>query len=160
MIHDQIPVDLQRQAGRVTALLLSLLFVASCAAPGAPDSATAEDGSAQELVFPPPPEQPRFYFERTIMSSSDVVVEDSEAKWRRILTGETASALGFSKPFDVQACQGRIYVSDTVRRAALGSRCVGSVGATPGADTVTIRCPGTRRRRGWVMGAKTWAPIG
>ena len=119
MIHDQISVDFRRHAGPVVPLLLSFLFVASCAAPGAPDSATADARQAQDLVFPPPPEQPRFYFERTISSSSDVVVEDSETKWRRILTGETASALGFSKPFDVQACQGRMYVSDTVRRAVL-----------------------------------------
>jgi DNA-binding beta-propeller fold protein YncE len=78
------------------------------------------DAAAQaELIFPPPPEPARFIFERTIMSSADILIESSEAKWKRILTGEVDESTGFSKPFDVKACQGRIYVSDTVLRAVL-----------------------------------------
>ena len=92
--------------------------LASCAAPRPSDS-QASDQQAQDLVFPPPPETPRFFFERTILGSADITVEDSESKWRRILTGEVDASTGFSKPFDVEACQGRIYVSDTVRRSVL-----------------------------------------
>jgi sugar lactone lactonase YvrE len=100
----------------VVALLLGAFAVASCttAGPPPPDAAVQ-----QELVFPPPPEKPRFYFERTVLSSADIVIEDRESKWRRILTGEVDDATAFSKPFDVQACQGRMYVSDTVRRSVL-----------------------------------------
>jgi DNA-binding beta-propeller fold protein YncE len=54
-----------------------------------------------------------------VQSSADIAIEDSESKWRRILTGEVNDATAFSKPFDVQACQGRMYVSDTVRRSVL-----------------------------------------
>jgi DNA-binding beta-propeller fold protein YncE len=36
-----------------------------------------------------------------------------------VLTGERRESTGFSKPFDVEACQGRIYVSDTVRRSIM-----------------------------------------
>lgn len=53
------------------------------------------------------------------MGSADVVADDSETRWRRVLTGETKETIGFSKPFDVEACQGRIYVSDTVRRSVM-----------------------------------------
>ena len=72
------------------------------------------------LVFPPPPEQPRFTFERTVTSSADLVKEDKETRMRRLLTGEGADAgVGFSKPFDVVACQGTIYVSDSVARVVM-----------------------------------------
>jgi 6-bladed beta-propeller len=72
-----------------------------------------------ELIFPPPPELARFYYERTIQSSADIEIEDRRASWRRVLTGETATSIGFSKPYDVVVCQGRIFVSDTVRRSVL-----------------------------------------
>jgi DNA-binding beta-propeller fold protein YncE len=92
--------------------------LAACASQGHSDSAR-EAVQEQELVFPPPPETPRFVFERTILGSADITVEDSESKWRRILTGEVDASTSFSKPFDVEACQGHLYVSDTVRRSVL-----------------------------------------
>ena len=107
--------DLAARAGRGVVYLVLAATLVSCAAPGPTDSADA--GQQQELVFPPPPETPRFVFERTIVGSADIKVEDSESKWRRVLTGEADASTGFSKPFDVEACQGRMYVSDTVRRS-------------------------------------------
>jgi DNA-binding beta-propeller fold protein YncE len=110
--------DLARRAGRAGhGVFLAVLagMLASCAAPGPAESGTS--GEQQELVFPPPPETARFVFERTIVGSADVAVEDSESKWRRVLTGEVDASTSFSKPFDVEACQGYMYVSDTVRRS-------------------------------------------
>jgi DNA-binding beta-propeller fold protein YncE len=101
----------------LAAMICSTFAISSCATPDASTPPTAK--SQPELVFPPPPEQARFYFERTILGSADVVGEDSEARWRRVLTGEAKRTTGFSKPFDVEACQGRIYVSDTVRRSIM-----------------------------------------
>jgi DNA-binding beta-propeller fold protein YncE len=105
----------------LAAMTCSAIFVSSCASPGTSDPAAAstDEASPPDLVFPPPPEQARFYFERTILGSADVVAEDSETRWRRVLTGETKNSTGFSKPFDIEACQGRIYVSDTVRRSVM-----------------------------------------
>jgi DNA-binding beta-propeller fold protein YncE len=101
-------------------MISSALIIASCAAPGGSSTQEPRLGdSAAALVFPPPPETARFYFERTIQSSTDIMVEDAESKWRRVLTGEVSESTSFSKPFDVEACQGRIYVSDTVRRSVL-----------------------------------------
>ncbi len=110
--------DLADRTGRAGCCLIIAFCaatLASCAAPGPADSQSAEEQA--ELVFPPPPEMPRFVFERTIFGSADITVEDSESKWRRVLTGEVDKSTGFSKPFDVEACQGRLYVSDTVRRS-------------------------------------------
>jgi len=106
------------RAGQIACIMLCAATIAACASQGVPDSArdAAQD---QELVFPPPPETPRFVFERTILGSADITVEDSESKWRRVLTGEVDASTGFSKPFDVEACQGHLYVSDTVRRSVM-----------------------------------------
>jgi len=77
----------------------------------------ADAGPPEDIVFPPPPEPARFVFERTIRGSADIEHPDKETRWRRVLTGETGSSTGLAKPFDVEACQGRIYVSDTVSRS-------------------------------------------
>jgi DNA-binding beta-propeller fold protein YncE len=86
-------------------------MLASCA------MAPPEDQVQVDIVFPPPPEQARFIFERTIHGSADIKTVDNETRWRRILTGEAATSQGLAKPFDVEACQGRIYVSDSVARS-------------------------------------------
>jgi len=90
-----------------------VVLLAGCAAPPATQEPLAP------LVFPPPPEQARFVFERMLLSSSQIKKEDSESRMRIMLTGETDTGEGFSKPFDVIACQGTIYVSDTVKRLVL-----------------------------------------
>ena len=88
------------------------VLLAACASGPAPTTRVGDS----VLVYPPPPEQARFYFERSIFGSADVEKVDSETKWRRALTGEVATTMTMSKPFDVEACQGTIYVSDTVSR--------------------------------------------
>ena len=89
-------------------------------------STSQETGPLEPLVFPSPPEQPRFVFERTFLGSGDVVFADSTTRWRQVLTGESQRGTGFSKPFDVVACHGRIYVSDTVRRSVFVLDVAGS----------------------------------
>jgi DNA-binding beta-propeller fold protein YncE len=106
------------RAATLAIVICGAVLISSCAAPTASVPPTVEE-SQPDLVFPPPPEQARFVFERTILGSADVVAEDSDTRWRRVLTGEAQQSTGFSKPFDVEACQGRIYVSDTVRRSIM-----------------------------------------
>lgn len=69
-----------------------------------------------DLYFPPPPDEPRFVFERAVMGSADLMTEDDEGRMRRLLTGENATTVPFSKPFDITSCGGTMFVSDTVRR--------------------------------------------
>ncbi len=86
------------------------VFLASCAA------APVSEERSGPIVYPPPPDEPRFVYERTIHGSVDVVAIDTETKWRRALTGERATTVAFAKPFDVEVCQGIVFVSDTVNR--------------------------------------------
>ena len=87
------------------------LALASCAA-----SPVGEERRSGPIVYPPPPDEPRYIYERTIHGSADVEAVDSETKWRRALTGERATTLAFAKPFDVDVCHGIVFVSDTVNR--------------------------------------------
>src|SRR5210317_77229 len=95
-------------------LVFAVIAIAISACASAPAPTSQVNTSA--LVYPPPPEQARFYYERTIFGSADVEKVDNETKWRRALTGEAATTVVLSKPFDVESCQGTIYVSDTVNR--------------------------------------------
>ncbi|MFQ5564147.1 MAG: 6-bladed beta-propeller [Parvularculaceae bacterium] len=96
---------------------LARLLGALAAGLGAAACATAPVVEDQgPLVYPPPPELPRFVYERTITGSSDVIVETSADRFRRFATGEQIRGKGFSKPFDIVVRNGRIYVSDTVGR--------------------------------------------
>ncbi len=100
-------------AGRAAALVAILL--AACAQAPAP----RREAPPQPIVFPAPPEQPRFVYERTIRSSADVVPDAPGAELRRFVTGEQASGEALSKPYAVAVFQGRIHVSDTVSRHVL-----------------------------------------
>lgn len=64
-------------------------------------------------VFPPPPDEARFIFERSIYSSADVAREDKNADLKRMLTGEQRRGEGLGKPYGVAVYQGRVYVSDS-----------------------------------------------
>ena len=91
--------------------MVGALFLAGCAE--APKVPVAK----QEIpVFPPPPETPRFIWERAIHSSADVVADDKDGALRRMVTGEIRTGQGLDKPYGVAARDGRIYVGDTVAR--------------------------------------------
>lgn len=92
--------------------LLGLTLLAACVAP------TAQNAAKPVIpVFPMPPDEARFIYERTLFSSADVVKEDKNADLRRMLTGEPRVGEGMGKPYGVAAYKGRIYVSDTALRA-------------------------------------------
>ena len=75
------------------------------------------DGMAKGvLVFPPPPDEPRFTYERTIYSAADVVPDSSDSALRRLVTGESRSGEGLAKPYAIAVHQGRIFVSDSAER--------------------------------------------
>ncbi len=78
--------------------------------------ATEQTVTEEVLVYPPPPERPRYYFERTLLGSTDVVEETTSDRLRMFATGESSRGRGFAKPFDVLAVDGRIFIGDTVAR--------------------------------------------
>jgi DNA-binding beta-propeller fold protein YncE len=89
--------------------LYILLLLTSCAS-------VDRDIDFDKPVFPPPPEEPRFYWERAFFSSADVKEVTAMDKFKQFATGTSGSAKGLVKPWGVAAHQGRVYVSDTVQR--------------------------------------------
>lgn len=85
--------------------------MAGCAAPPAPKA------SIEPMPFPPPPDEPRYYYERTLYSSADAVPEESGSGLRRLVTGEGRRGEGFAKPYAVAVRAGRIYLTDSVERS-------------------------------------------
>lgn len=102
----------RRARSPVWPVLAMLLLLGACAQ--LPEEAPRT--AAKPLVFPAPPDNPRFVFERAIVSSADVVPDDREARLRRALTGESRSGEGMAKPYAVAVHRGRIFVTDTAER--------------------------------------------
>ncbi len=94
--------------------LAAALLAAGLAACGPTTPERAEKPAP--LVFPSPPDEPRFVYERTLRSSIDVDPLSKESELRLMLTGEATTAEGLVKPYAVAVHQGKVYVSDTVDR--------------------------------------------
>jgi DNA-binding beta-propeller fold protein YncE len=100
--------------GRLLSTFTAALLIASCATPPEPVKDSAP------LVFPDPPDAPRFVFERTILGTGSARRLTEKDRLRTLLTGTTVrEGAGFQKPFDVAVHQGRIYVTDTVSRSVV-----------------------------------------
>jgi len=70
-------------------------------------------------VFPPPPAEPRFVYERTLRFASNITKPTRAERLKRFATGEALEQQGLVKPYDVAARNGRIYVTDTVQKSVL-----------------------------------------
>ncbi len=82
-------------------------------------SSTAVQPIKVKPVFPPAPNQARFYFQQSILSSADVEQEQANASFKRLITGQARIGNAMAKPFGVTVHQGRVFVSDTVKRMVL-----------------------------------------
>lgn len=91
------------------ALTIAAGLLAGCA------EAPQRREAARELVFPSPPDEPKFVFERSIYSSRDVLAKAKDAALMQVLTGEgERGGEGLQKPYAVAVREGRLYVSDPV----------------------------------------------
>lgn len=88
------------------------LVVAGCA----PVQERAEADKPSLLIYPPPPDEPRYAYERTIYGSADVTPRKKDAALKRTLTGERETSEGLAKPYAVTVHRGRIFVSDSADR--------------------------------------------
>lgn len=98
--------------GRIAALMLALALVAGCA----PVKERAEVEKADLLIYPPPPDEARYAYERTIYGSADVTPRNKDAALKRALTGELERSEGLVKPYAVTVHRGRVFVSDSADR--------------------------------------------
>jgi DNA-binding beta-propeller fold protein YncE len=99
-------------------ILATIVALSGCVASG-PSRETTQKKASDQLAFPPPPDDPRFYFERMLRSSADIVPDDESNVFKRALTGEGTKGEGFAKPYAIAAHHGRIFVGDSARRAVL-----------------------------------------
>ena len=92
----------------------ALLAVAILAACGS--TPTGENAAAKQLAFPPPPDEVRFYYERSIYSDADVAT-DTGLSALQMLTGESQGGTRLSKPYAVAVHGGKVFVSDSTAKA-------------------------------------------
>ncbi|GAB4348675.1 MAG: hypothetical protein Kow006_09610 [Gammaproteobacteria bacterium] len=67
-----------------------------------------------QVRWPPPPDPVRFFYEATLRGNRDIEVLDREQKLKLTLVGDTRPKIGMTKPYDVAARKGRIYVTDSL----------------------------------------------
>lgn len=91
------------------ALLIIVSVFSGCAS-------TGEKAELKIPVFPSPPDPARIHFQQSLVSSADVEIEDRDSAFKRMITGQDRSGIGMGKPFGVAVHQGRVFVSDTVKR--------------------------------------------
>ncbi|HEC19971.1 MAG TPA: 6-bladed beta-propeller [Gammaproteobacteria bacterium] len=103
---------INRQHGLFWLGIIILLALTGCG---------SEEVKRQEVVlaYPPPPDPPRFFFEGTIRSSFDVKEITGADKLKIFATGTLGTATGLGKPYGVAVYHGRIFVTDTVKRAIM-----------------------------------------
>lgn len=107
-------------SGKKSLLALVMCGLLSSCVTVAPRNVDMVGRSETQLVFPLPPDEPRFVFERAIRSSADIVPEQESSALKRVLTGANENfAVGLSKPYAVAVRQGKIYVSDSVNRSVV-----------------------------------------
>jgi DNA-binding beta-propeller fold protein YncE len=104
---------------RARRLLQGLAIVGAAWLAGCAVEDTTPRRKVEIPVFPPPPADPRYIWERTLHNSADVVPDDSDGALRRMVTGEVRTGEGMAKPYGVAVRNGRVYVGDTVGRMVL-----------------------------------------
>jgi DNA-binding beta-propeller fold protein YncE len=71
--------------------------------------------ASRALIYPEPPDEPRFAFERALRTSTDVMPEAESSALKRAITGVTDEPMErLSKPYAVAVSKGKVYVSDSV----------------------------------------------
>lgn len=105
---------MSRRLQLLPACLLAALLAGGCATP--------PEDPFEPPVYPPPPNEARFIYEMTVVSSAQVQEQGGESRLKELLTGVSSQrqGVGFSKPYDAVACGGTVYVSDSVSRVVYG----------------------------------------
>jgi sugar lactone lactonase YvrE len=100
-------------------LVLVPLLIGLWACAPAPQKSGKVAAAPQNLLWPPPPDLPRFEFETVLQSAADISPETDESRWKRALQGrpDTSDALVISKPSAIVSRNGRVYVAEPGARA-------------------------------------------
>lgn len=100
-----------------TLLCASSVVVCAMLSACAPVSPVTEKSAGERrLIYPSPPDEPRFAYERTIRGSADVVPDQEESALKRALTGVGRTTESLAKPYALAAYRGKILVTDSAER--------------------------------------------
>lgn len=104
---------------RIAAILVATtLGLTACVALDVDKSENAAKAKKLQTLWPPPPNQPRFEYETSLRSAADVVREDEDMRWERMLTGKGVStAPVIDKPLGIVSRGGLVYVVEPVVKA-------------------------------------------
>lgn len=101
---------------RTKLLRLSAAFLLALLAACTTNVEEPED-AISSTIWPSPPDLPRFAYEFTLRSAADIIQEREDVKLQKELLGTSPPTTpAMSKPDDVVARNGRIYVTDTAMR--------------------------------------------
>ncbi len=115
-----MPYEVTKRLRAVVVALFTASLLSACAV--APPEAAFEPP-----VFPPPPDEPRYIYERTLRFSSNVEKPTAADKLRNYATGSSGETHGLVKPYGVAAKAGRVLVTDTVQRAVIAFDTINGV---------------------------------
>lgn len=110
------------RSSRPTRLHAFFLLLATCTLllllPGC-STAPPKETFDKAPVFPAPPDEPRFIYERTLQTNEDVEKLTGLQRLKVLATGRSPEVQGLVKPYGVAVRQGRVYVTDTAQGAVL-----------------------------------------
>jgi DNA-binding beta-propeller fold protein YncE len=98
-----------------------LLFPACCFLLGLSGCASAPPKETFEAapVYPAPPDEARFIYERTLQTNEDVEQASALQRLKVLATGRSPQVQGLVKPYGVAVHQNRVYVTDTAQHVVL-----------------------------------------
>lgn len=90
-----------------------------CACAPTKKNATTPAAAAPRLLWPQPPDQPRFEFETVLQSAADITLDTEASRWQRTLQGQSSisDAPVINKPTAIASREGRIYVAEPTVKA-------------------------------------------
>lgn len=93
-------------------LLLATVLLTGC-------TTTPPQNFEPAPVYPAPPDEPRFIYERTLQTSEDVAQVTGFERLKILATGRSLEVRGMVKPYGVAVYQDRVYITDTAQHAVL-----------------------------------------
>lgn len=107
------PTALRRRLSTWVATLLVASLAAGCSVTPSSNESQSKPPSYQ-LVWPGPPNDPRFVFDGELRNHSDIHKETEQERLQRILTGRETNSQQpvYRKPSAIAAANGRLYVAD------------------------------------------------
>lgn len=110
MLHVSQQVIRGRNIFAAVAIGFAAIALSACPSGGGGDSRDFQ------TVWPAPPEEPRFFYERTLRASVDIIEETASQRFQRMATGGSIGGEGISKPYGLAAYDGKVYVGDSAGR--------------------------------------------